>query len=124
MSDDVAAMPEIRTTRGVAIVLCVAAVLSIAIGTLGGSQLEKLLDSGTLATVVIAIWCVVGAVAAIAAVIDAYIKPEGERLGLAIAVAATIFAILGLAVISGVVAGAANLGGSELEQTQGRRGNS
>jgi hypothetical protein len=43
--------------------------------------------------------------------VDAYLKPEGERLNLATTVAATLFAILALAVVSGVVAGAADLGG-------------
>ena len=75
-----------------------------------GSQLENLLGSHGAATAVLVIWCLLGCGAAIAAVVDAYIKPEGERLGLATTIAATIFAILALAVIAGVVAGAADLG--------------
>jgi drug/metabolite transporter (DMT)-like permease len=101
--------PEIRTTPPVAIAICVGAVFSLGIASLAGSQLEKLLDSQTASTVVLVLWCLLGCAAAIAAVVDAYIKPEGERLSLATTIAATIFAILGLAVIAGVIAGAADL---------------
>ncbi len=80
------------------------------IASFAGSQLEKLLDSQTLATIILALWCALGCAAAIAAIVDAYVKPEGERLSLATTIAATIFAILALAVIAGVVAGAADLG--------------
>ena len=101
--------PEIRTKPAAAIAICIGAVLSLGVASLAGSQLEKLLDSQTASTVILVIWCLLGCAAAIAAVVDAYIKPEGERLGLATTVAATLFAILGLAVIAGVVAGAADL---------------
>ncbi|MDQ3729033.1 MAG: hypothetical protein M3355_05535 [Actinomycetota bacterium] len=102
--------PEIRTRPSTAIVLCVGAVLSLIVASLAGSHLEKLLGSQAAATAVLALWCILGCAAAIAALIDAYIKPEGERLSLASTIAATVFAILALAVIAGVVAGAANLG--------------
>jgi hypothetical protein len=108
-------VPEIRTKPPTAIALCVSALLSIVVAAFAGSQLEKLLDSETLATVILVIWCVLGCAAAIAAVVDAYVRPEGERLSLATTIAATIFAILALAVIAGVVAGAADLGGAEAE---------
>ena len=120
--------PEIRTRPPTAIAICIGAVLSLGVASLAGSQLEKLLDSQTAATVILILWCVLGCVAAIAAVVDAYIRPEGERLGLATTIAATIFAILGLAVIAGVVAGAADLGKAAeieaLESAQGGNNNS
>lgn len=106
-------LPEIRTRPNTAIALCVGALFAIVIAVLGSSQLEKLLDSGSLATVILVLWCVLGCAAAIAAIVDAYVKPEGERLSLATTVAATLFAILALAVIAGVVAGAADLGKAE-----------
>ncbi len=108
-------MPEIRTKPRTAIAICIGALFSIVVAAFAGSQLQKLLDSQALATVVLVLWCVLGCAAAIAAVIDAYVKPEGERLSLATTIAATLFAILGLAVIAGVVAGAADLGDAEVE---------
>ena len=106
-------MPEIRTRRPVAIAICVGALFSLVIAAFAGSQLEKLLGSETAATAVLVVWCLLGCGAAIAAVVDAFIKPEGERLGLATTIASTLFAILGLAVIAGVVGGAADLGKAE-----------
>jgi hypothetical protein len=103
-------MPEIRTRPATAIVICIGAVFALVVAAFAGSQLENLLGSETAATAILAIWCLLGCGAAIAAVVDAYIKPEGERLGLATTIAATLFAILALAVIAGVVAGAADLG--------------
>jgi hypothetical protein len=103
-------MPEIRTKPSTAIAICIGALLSLVVAAFAGSQLEKLLDSQTAATVILALWCVLGCAAAIAAVVDAYIRPEGERLNLATTIAATLFAILALAIIAGVVAGAADLG--------------
>jgi len=103
-------MPEIRTRQPVAIAICVGALFSLVIAAFAGSQLEKLLGSETAATAVLVVWCLLGCGAAIAAVVDAFIKPEGERLGLATTIASTLFAILALAVIAGVVAGAADLG--------------
>jgi len=102
--------PEIRTKPATAIMLAIGALLSLVVASFAGSQLEKLLDSEALATVILASWCAIGCTAAIAAIVDAYIKPEGERLSIATTVAATIFAVLALAVIAGVVGGAANLG--------------
>lgn len=108
--------PEIRTKPATAIVITVGALLSIGVAAFGGTQLEKLLDSETAATVILIFWCALGCAAAIAAIVDAWVKPEGERLSLATTVVATIFAVLALAVIAGVVAGAANLsGGDEAE---------
>jgi peptidoglycan/LPS O-acetylase OafA/YrhL len=111
--------PEIRTRPTTAIVICVGALFSLVVAAFAGSQLETLLDSETAATVVLGVWCLLGCGAAIAAVVDAYIKPEGERLGLATTIAATLFAILALAVIAGVVAGAADLGKAD-EEVLGR----
>jgi hypothetical protein len=107
--------PEIRTRPGTAIVICIGALFSIVIAAFAGLQLEKLLDSETAAMGILVFWCVLGCGAAIAAIVDAYIKPGGERLGLATTIAATLFAILALAVIAGVVAGAADLGKSDVE---------
>jgi uncharacterized membrane protein YdjX (TVP38/TMEM64 family) len=107
--------PEIRTTPATAIAISIGALLSLVVAAFAGSQLEKLLDSQTAATAILAVWCLLGCGAAIAAIVDAYIKPEGERLGLATTVASTVFAILALAVIAGVVAGAADLGKTDVE---------
>jgi hypothetical protein len=98
-----------------AIALSIGALLSLVVAAFAGSQLEKLLDSEAAATVILALWCLLGCAAAIAAIVDAYIQPDGERLGLATTIAATIFAILALAVIAGVVAGAADLGKADVE---------
>jgi drug/metabolite transporter (DMT)-like permease len=106
-------IPEIRTQPPLAIALCIGALFALVIASMAGSKLEDLLGSAAAATMVLVVWCLVGCGAAIAAVVDAYIKPEGERLSYATAIAATVFAVLALAVISGVVAGAANLGSDE-----------
>jgi hypothetical protein len=106
--------PEIRTRPPMAIAICVGALFSIVVAAFAGTQLEKLLGSETAATAILVIWCLLGCSAAIAGVVDAFIKPEGERLGLATTIAATLFAILALAVIAGVVAGAADLGKTEV----------
>jgi hypothetical protein len=107
--------PEIRTTPAAAIAISIGALLSLVVAAFAGSQLEKLLDSQTAATAILALWCLLGCGAAIAAIVDAYIQPEGERLGLATTIASTLFAILALAVIAGVVAGAADLGKTDVE---------
>jgi drug/metabolite transporter (DMT)-like permease len=114
--------PEIRTKPPVAIALCLGAVFSLVVASLAGSKLEDLLGSSTAAPVVLVLWCLIGCGAAIAAIVDAYIKPEGERLSFATAIAATVFAVMALAVVSGVVAGAANLGSDDVEKTQGESG--
>jgi drug/metabolite transporter (DMT)-like permease len=110
--------PEIRTRPATAIAICVGALFSIAIAAFASPQLEKLLGSEAAATGILVGWCVLGCGAAIAAIVDAYIKPEGERLGLATTIAATLFAILALAVIAGIVAGAADLGKSDVESLE------
>ena len=115
-------MPEIRTKPPTAIALCVGALASLVIAAFAGSQLEKLLDSQALATAILAIWCVLGCAAAMAAVVDAYVRPEGERLSLATTIAATLFAILALAVIAGVIAGAADLGKADEVLTENASG--
>ncbi len=109
-------IPEVRTKTPTAIALSIGALISLVIASFASSQLENLLDSETLAVAILAIWCVLGCAAAIAAIVDAYVKPEGERLSLATTVAATMFAVLALAVIAGVIAGAADLGSDEPEQ--------
>lgn len=107
--------PEIRTRPVTAIALSVGVLVSVPVGILGGSKLEDLLDSASAASVLIALWLLTGIAAAIAAIVDAYIRPEGERLSLATSIAATVFVILGLVVVSGVVAGAADLGSGAAE---------
>ena len=102
--------PEVRTKPATAIMIAVGALISLVIATFAGAQLEKLLDSHAAATVILILWCVLGCAASIAAIVDAFVKPEGERLSLATTIAATIFAVMALAVVAGVVAGAANLG--------------
>ena len=115
--------PEIRTRPPTAIAICLGAVLSLGIASLAGSQLEKLLDSQTAATVVLVLWCVLGCAAAIAAVVDAYVKPEGERLGLATTIAATDFRDPRPGGVAGVVAGAADLGkAAEIEALESAAG--
>jgi hypothetical protein len=99
-------IPEVRTTRPTAIVLSVLALVSIAVAVTIGHQLEDPLSSNTASVVVLAVWCVVGGAAAITAVVDAYIKPEGELLGLITTIAATVFALLSLLVTIGIVVGA------------------
>jgi hypothetical protein len=99
-------VPEIRTSRRFAITLCVFALVSLALAVTVGDQLEDPLNSDTAAVVVLAIWCAAGAGAAIVAVVDAYIRPEGELLGLIASIAATVFGLLALAVVIGIVVGA------------------
>ena len=71
-------IPEIRTTRRFAIVMSVLAVLALALALTFGHQLEDPLTSDTAALVVLVVWCLAGAAAAITAIVDAYISPEGE----------------------------------------------
>jgi drug/metabolite transporter (DMT)-like permease len=99
-------VPEVRTTRRAAIVLSVLAVVSLGVALTIGHQLEDPLSSNTASVVILAIWCVLGAGAAIAAVVDAYIRPEGEVLGLITTIAATVFGLLSLLVTIGIVVGA------------------
>ena len=99
-------VPEVRTTRRTAIVLTVLALVSFAVAVTIGNQLEDPLNSNTASLVVLIVWCVLGAGAAITAIVDAYIKPEGEVLGLITTIAATVFGLLSLLVAIGVVVGA------------------
>lgn len=99
-------IPELRTSRRLAISLSVAAVAALGIAFTVGHQLEDPLKSETGSVVVLAAWCLVGAGAAMTAIVDAYIQPEGERLGLITTIAATVFGLLALVVVIGIVVGA------------------
>jgi peptidoglycan/LPS O-acetylase OafA/YrhL len=99
-------VPEVRTTRRAAIVLSVLALVSIGVALTIGHQLEDPLSSSTASVVILAAWCVLGAGAAIAAIVDAYVRPEGEILSLATTIAATVFGLLSLLVTIGIVVGA------------------
>jgi len=99
-------IPELRTSRRFAIVLAVGAMIAIAISVAGVDKLEEALDSATGAAVVLGAWCLIGAVTAITAIVDAFIEPEGERLELATRIGATLFCLLALVVVIGIVVGA------------------
>ena len=99
-------IPEVRTGRADAIVLSVAALLALAVSIGLNRHMEDALGSSGAATAVLAAWCVLGVGTAIAAVVDAYLKPDGELLGLIVTIAATVFAIASLLVIAGVIVGA------------------
>ena len=99
-------IPEVRTSQRFAIAMSAMAVVALGITFTVGHQLEDPLKSETGSVAVLAVWCLVGAGAAIAAIVDAYIRPEGELLGLITTVAATVFWLLALVVVIGVVVGA------------------
>jgi hypothetical protein len=99
-------VPEVRTTRRFAIAMSVLAVGALALALLFGDQLEDPLTSDTAALVVLAVWCVAGAAAAITAIVDAYVRPEGELLSLITSIAAAVFGVLALVVVIGIVVGA------------------
>lgn len=99
-------IPEIRTRRNVAIGLCVAALAALPVALLFGHQLEDPLGSEAASIAILAVWCLAGAGAAIAAIVDAYVRPEGELLGLITTIVATVFAVLALVVFVGIVVGA------------------
>jgi peptidoglycan/LPS O-acetylase OafA/YrhL len=99
-------IPEVRTTRRAAIVLSVLAVASLGVALTVGHQLEDPLSSSTASVIVLAVWCALGAGAAITAIVDAYVRPEGELLGLVTTIVATVFGLLSLLVTIGVVVGA------------------
>ena len=99
-------IPEVRTSRRFAIVMSAMTLVALGITFTVGHQLEDPLKSETGSLVVLAVWCLVGAGAAIAAIVDAYIRPEGELLGLITTIAATVFWLLALVVMIGVVVGA------------------
>lgn len=86
--------------------MSVLAVLALALALTFGHQLEDPLTSETAALVVLVVWCVAAAAAAITAIIDAYIQPEGELLSLITSIAAAIFGVLALLVVIGIVVGA------------------
>jgi uncharacterized membrane protein len=118
-------IPEVRTGRGTAIALSVGALFALAVSVGLNRHLEDALGSSTAATALLAAWCVLGVATAIAAVIDAYVRPDGELLGLIVAIAATVFAIASLLVVAGVVTGATSETVAEAEQEiNARDGNS
>ncbi|MDQ3571297.1 MAG: hypothetical protein M3383_00370 [Actinomycetota bacterium] len=106
-------IPEIRTSERSAIALCAAAVFAIAVAVLAGSQLDKAFNSQTAAIAVLAAWCLSGGGAAIAAVVDAYVKPEGEDLGYWTTVAAAVFGVLTLLALVGIAIGASGVAETE-----------
>ena len=99
-------VPEVRTTQRTAIVLSVLALVSVGVALTIGHQLQDPLSSSTASVVVLALWCVLGAGAAITAIVDAYIRPEGELVGLITTIVATVFGLLSLRVTIGIVVGA------------------
>ena len=111
-----ARIPEVRTGTRTAIVLAIAALFAIVVAIGLGRHLEDALNSETAAVVALGAWCVLGAAVAIAAIVDAYLRPEGETLALAIAVAATVFAVASLLVIAGVIVGATSETVAEAEK--------
>lgn len=109
-------IPEVRTGRRGAIALAVLGLAVLAITVLAGRQLEDVLDSETAGTAVLAVWCVLAAGVAIAAVVDAYVRPDGELISLWVAIAGTVLAILSALVIAGIVAGATQESVRQAEQ--------
>jgi hypothetical protein len=99
-------VPELRTSPRFAILIAVGAVASLAVAVLATDHVEDALKSGTAAVVVLGVWCGTGCGAAIAGIVDAYLRPNGEALGLATTIAATVFAILGMVVLASVAIGA------------------
>lgn len=109
-------IPEVRTTRAAAIALSVAALVALAVSIGLNRHMEDALNSSGAATAVLAAWCVLAVATAIAAVVDAYLKPDGELLGLIVTIAATVFAIASLLVIAGVIVGATSETVAKAEQ--------
>lgn len=99
-------IPEIRITPATAIGLTVAALAAMGIAVLGAGKLETAFDSETGAFAVLVAWCLLGAAAAITGIVDAFVRPEGERLDVATRVAGTAFAVLSLVVLTGMIVGA------------------
>jgi hypothetical protein len=106
LNDARSVIPEVRTTRRFAIAMSVLAALALAFALLFGDQLEDPLTSETGALVVLVVWCLAAVAAAITAVVDAYIRPEGELLSLITSIAGAIFGVLTLVVVIGIVVGA------------------
>ena len=99
-------VPEIRTTRRFAIAMSVLAVGALASRCCSVTSSRTRSTSDTAALVVLAAWCVAGAAAAITAIVDAYVRPEGELLALITSIAAAVFGVLALVVVIGIVVGA------------------
>jgi ABC-type polysaccharide/polyol phosphate export permease len=106
LNDPRQVIPEVRTTRRFAIAMSALALLALALALLFGDQLQDPLTSETAAVVVLVVWCVAGMAAAITAIVDAYIRPEGELLSLITSIAAAVFGVLALVVLIGIVVGA------------------
>lgn len=121
MSDVNELVPEVRTSRRSAIVLAVLALAALGLAFAFGDQLEDPLNSETGSLVILGLWCVIGAGAAIAAIVDAYIRPEGELLGLVTTITATVFALLALLVTIGIVIGATGVMDEEQPAESGAR---
>lgn len=111
-------IPELRTSRRLALSLTAGAVAAIAISVFGAGRLERGLESEAGAVAVLGLWCVAGVAGAITGIVDAYVKPEGERLELATKVLATLFTLLALVVVTGIVVGATGglAGDSEVQR--------
>ena len=102
-------IPELRTTPRLAIFLALASVLAIVVAVTLGSQVEDALGSSAAALLLLSLWCAVGVGAAMAAIVDAYVQPEGELLGLITTIAATVFAVLSMLVVAAIAVGATNV---------------
>ena len=109
-------IPVVRTGARTAIALSVGALFAIVVSIGLNRHLEDALGSETAAMVVLGAWCVLGAAVAIAAIVDAYLRPEGETLALVIAVAATVFAVAWLLVVAGIIVGATSETVAEAEK--------
>ena len=113
-------IPEVRTSRNTAIALCAAALAALGLALAFGHQLEDPLGSETASLIVLVVWCLAGAGAAIAAIVDAYIRPEGETLGLITTIVATVFGVLALLVAIGIVVGATGVVDTEEPAERGQ----
>ncbi len=105
---------QLRTSERMAIALAVTALIGVGVAVLAGSQLEKAFNSTPAATVLLVLWCLTGVGAAIAALVDAYVKPDGEELGYWVTVAATTFAVLSLLALVGIALGASGVTDTKL----------
>ena len=114
----VSVVPELRTSRRFAIAMSAFAVASLALAVTLGDQLEDPLTSDTAAVVVLAVWCFAGAAAAITAIVDVWVRPEGELLGLVATITATVFWLLALLIVIGIVVGATGVVDSEEEPAE------
>jgi hypothetical protein len=99
-------IPELRTSSRFAIALTAGALAALAIAVLGVDHVENAFKSSSAAVVLLGAWCLTGCGGAIAGIVDAYVRPEGETLGLATTIAATLFAVLGMLVLASLALGA------------------